>query len=156
VRYDGRNKLNNQVLALCEAFNCIAICPEYAIGLGIPRAPINIIQVENRYRVKGSATPDLDVTEELIDYANHIRDSQPQICGYVFKSRSPSCGLQSTPFFNEKGSHLGDTDGIFCSRIRCLFPGLPVTEETHLEEEQTVKQFQDAVIQYAKEHGVVD
>ncbi|MGD8567728.1 MAG: DUF523 domain-containing protein [Gammaproteobacteria bacterium] len=156
VRYDGQNRQHDHVMALCENFTCIAICPEYAIGLGIPRAPINIIKVtDNHYRVKGSANPHLDVTEELVDYADHIHQSMPEICGYIFKSRSPSCGVASTPYFDPDGNQLGVMDGIYSGRIKQLAPTLPIVEEVQLTDKENQKAFEDAVRQYAVSHGMI-
>jgi uncharacterized protein YbbK (DUF523 family) len=155
VRYDGQNRQHDSVLALCENFTCIAICPEYAIGLGIPRAPINIIEIaRDRYRVKGSANPHLDVTDELVDYADHIHQSIPEICGYIFKSRSPSCGVASTPYFDPDGNQLGVTDGIYSRRIKQLAPNLPIVEEVQLTDGKNQKAFEDAVRSYAANHGI--
>lgn len=155
VRYDGQNRQHDSVTALCENFSCVAICPEYAIGLGIPRAPINIIEVTaERLRVKSSANPHLDVTDELVDYADHIQQSIPEICGYVFKCRSPSCGVGSTPYFDSDGNQLGIMDGVFSGRIKQLAPALPIMEETQLADKGNRKAFEDAVRAYAARRGI--
>ena len=157
VRYDGQNKRHDLVLALCDDFHCVAICPELAIGLGVPRMPVNIIQTGHQQRVRGSADGQLDVTDQLMDYADHINDSMPEICGYIFKSRSPSCGVQSTPCFDEHEKQIGVTSGIYSGRIIQRVPDLPVVEETQLTSESDVKDFANAVRTYwAAKHGVMD
>ena len=151
VRYDGRDRKNNNVLKLCEQFECVAICPEYAIGLGIPRPPINIVQIGSELRVRGIANPNHDMTDALQEYAETICESIPNLCGYIFKARSPSCGVNSTPFFSETGSELGVTSGIYSSRIQQRLDKLPVIEEKQLTTEDDIELFIESVYAYAKE-----
>ena len=152
VRYDGQHREHKNVLALCEQFHCMAICPEYAIGLGIPRAPINIIQIDSEKRVRGIENPNHDVTDALQEYADSIYESIPNLCGYVFKARSPSCGVNSTPFFSDSGNEIGITSGIFSSRIQQRLRNLPIVEETQLASTEDIQRFIDAVVTYAREH----
>ena len=149
VRYDGQDRKHSHVLKLCEQFHCIAICPEYAIGLGIPRAPINIVQIDSEKRARGVENPKLDVTESLMDYADSIYESIPKLCGYIFKARSPSCGVNSTPFFSETGVELGVASGIYSYGIQQRLPNLPVIEETELKSDEDIQRFIKAVDAYA-------
>ncbi|WP_455219020.1 DUF523 domain-containing protein [Kaarinaea lacus] len=149
VRYDGQDRKNKNVLKLCEQFHCIAICPEYAIGLGIPREPINVVLTGSDKRVRGIENPNHDVTEALQEYADSIHESIPTLCGYVFKSRSPSCGVNSTPFFSETGTELGIDSGIYSSQIKQRRQDLPIVEETQLTTGEDIQRFIDAVNTYA-------
>lgn len=149
VRYDGQDREHKYVLKLCEQFHCVAICPEYAIGLGIPRAPINIVQIGSEKRVRGIENPNHDVTDALQEYADSIHDSIPTLCGYVFKARSPSCGVNSTPFFSETGTELGIDSGIYSSQIKQRLKDLPIIEETQLTSDEDIQRFVDAVNIYA-------
>ncbi|WP_455367057.1 DUF523 domain-containing protein, partial [Kaarinaea lacus] len=63
VRYDGQGKKHSYVLKLCEQFTCIAICPEYAIDLGVPRPPLHLVQLTNGIHARGIANPKQDVTD---------------------------------------------------------------------------------------------
>ena len=152
VRYDGQDRKNSKVLKLCEQFDCVAICPEYAIGLGIPRAPINVVQIGSQLRVRGIANPNHDMTDSLLEYADSICESIPNLCGYIFKSRSPSCGISSTPFYNESGIELGKTNGIYADRVQQLYK-LPIVEETQLDTDEDIQQFIDAVYTYAEKQS---
>ncbi|MEJ2181564.1 MAG: DUF523 domain-containing protein [Gammaproteobacteria bacterium] len=152
VRYDGQDRKDDHVLKLCEQFHCIAICPEYAIGLGVPRAPIKIIQFDSGKRVRGAENQKLDVTDPLMEYADSIYESIPHLCGYIFKARSPSCGVNSTPYFSENGTDLGVTSGVYSNRIQQQFHNLPVIEDSELKTDNDIQGFIDAVNNYAKEH----
>jgi uncharacterized protein YbgA (DUF1722 family) len=55
------------------------------------------------------------------------------IDGYIFKARSPSCGVSSTPIRRQGGGKRKGT-GLFAARIMHQLPLLPVVEETVLED----------------------
>lgn len=55
------------------------------------------------------------------------------LSGFVFKSRSPSCGLNSTPVFIEGQVVELHSRGIFARYVTRNFPGLPVIEECDFE-----------------------
>lgn len=151
VRYDGKNKKLDVINQLCDLFDCIAICPESEIGLGIPRPPLNIVKINNSFRVRGRTNPAFDVTDALQKHAQHIVCCHRDICGYVFKSRSPSCGVYSTPWRRISKEETGLTSGIFSAQIRELLPSLPVIEETQLENSEHLNEFVNAVRRYAEE-----
>ncbi len=149
VRYDGRDKLHQKVMMLCNQFDCIAICPEVAIGLGVPRPPVNLVQVGQNMRVRSTDNPEHDMTEDLINYADTVCKTMPDLCGYIFKARSPSCGIQSSPYLNQSGEQLGKTSGVFSKHLLQAWMNLPVIEETQLENEMELKCFLAAVEKYA-------
>lgn len=150
VRYDGQDKKHSNVLKLCEQFHCVAICPEYAIDLGVPRAPLHLVQLASGIHARGIANPQQDVTAALTEYANEVHASMPQLCGYVFKARSPSCGINSTPLVNATGlQQLGTTSGIYSARIQQLAAELPIVEEIQLNDENDVNRFIAEVVAYA-------
>jgi len=150
VRYDGKNKDNQVIQNICSVLECIPLCPEEGIGLGIPRPPLQIVRIKNDFRARGKTNPGFDVTDRLGHYANNIVSRHPDICGYIFKARSPSCGINSTPWRNISGDDTGLTSGIYSDRISTLLPSLPVIEETQLANEASVKIFMDAVRKYAE------
>lgn len=150
VRYDGSNKKNDHVLRLCTMFNCLAICPEYSIGMGVPRSPINLVSVNGRYRARGAIDPEFDVTDLLNQFAVSIVNSNPELCGYVFKARSPSCGLDSTPWFDDDSRQQGLTSGIFSHKIHLLLPELPMIEEAQLTGNDEIEEFIVRAKNYAR------
>ena len=94
VRFDGGHKHNRyltEVLGQYMAFH--PVCPEVAIGLGIPRKPIRIVATDRGSRIQGVTNPDLDVTEALAAQADLAVAAMPDICGYLFMQNSPSCGV---------------------------------------------------------------
>lgn len=150
MRYDGNDKRSSVVeLEICGRFRCLPLCPEYAIGLGVPRAPIQVVRHANEIRVLGVSNNGIDVTTLLQKYADFISSTLPQICGYVFKARSPSCGLHDTPIFDLNGSEIDKGRGAYASRILDRLGDLPVIDEIQLEDSQLRTDFMNKVERYA-------
>jgi len=151
VRYDGAHKKNEYVLKLCDRFDCVALCPEISIGLGVPRLPIQLHKHAGEFKALMSDPAQTDVTRALQQYARSLTIAEPLLAGYVFKARSPSCGVGSTPWL-ERATSLpgGSTDGIFSHEILQLWPMLPVLEESQLNCENDLEIFSRRVNDYAK------
>jgi uncharacterized protein YbbK (DUF523 family)/uncharacterized protein YbgA (DUF1722 family) len=130
VRYNGRHKLDSFISgALAKAVELKPVCPEVDIGLGVPREPIQLTRTDTGTRLVG-VDSGTDLTAAMKSYAE-ARAAELDaagICGYVLKSRSPSCGLRSVPV--EGGE---DTSGLFASVLSERCPLLPMVEETGLE-----------------------
>ena len=120
----------------------MAICPEAKIGLGVPRPPLIMVKINESFRIRGRTNPSYDVTLPLQDIAKQVIHSQSDnICGYVFKARSPSCGINSTPWFDERGKEMGKASGIFSEQMKKDLPDLPMIEETQLEDSEDLVSF---------------
>jgi uncharacterized protein YbbK (DUF523 family) len=150
VRYDGSHKKHTKVAKLCNIFECIAICPETNIGLGVPRAPLKMVKVNNSFHIRGRTNPNLDVTYSLQKFAKQVPHIHQDICGYVFKARSPSCGVGNTPWFDESGKEMGIANGIFSEQIKKTLPHLPIIEETQLEDPEGLDNFVAQVKSYSE------
>lgn len=132
VRYDGGHKQNHYILdTLGEYFDFRAFCPEVAIGLGIPRPPIRLINEDNRVQAVGVKDETLRVTDQLIDVANEQSDWQQSMCGYIVKKGSPSCGMERVKIYNN-GIPNQFGSGLYTQTLMQNFPNLPVEEEGRL------------------------
>lgn len=150
VRYDGGNKDNPIVHILCKNFDCVYICPESAIGLGIPRPPINIIKTKTGFEARGKTNPQLDITRQLRSYAQKTIAAHGELCGYIFKSRSPSCGVNSTPWKETGNNTEGFTSGIYSAEFQRLNPELPMIEEYQLGQPEILENFIRQVKRYSR------
>lgn len=150
VRYDGTHKQQDYVTTkICTTFHCIPICPEIGIGLGVPRTPIQLVNIGGGIHARQVTADKTDVTEALLQYADSVSVTYPLICGCIFKSRSPSCGVNSTPVTDVAENMIGKSSGIYSGRWQALFPDMPVLEESALNEEKSVTQFIKRVNIYA-------
>ena len=130
VRYDGDSKANTIVIErLGDLFELLPLCPEVEAGLSVPRPPVQLTGSIDHPRMTGRNDPGLDVTDRMQAYCNSRPAELDQLSGFVFKSRSPSCGLYSTPVFIE-GECISETSrGLFARAMTTTFPELPVIED---------------------------
>ena len=135
VRYDGRDKFSalvaEQIAPHCRL---LPFCPEAVAGMGIPRPPVNLIHTIDGVRAVGREAPYRDVTDRLHTVAQAFANSYPQLCGFILQSRSPSCGLGSTPVYDSSQQQILDPNGsgVFARQLRLRFPDLPLLEDTEL------------------------
>jgi uncharacterized protein YbbK (DUF523 family)/uncharacterized protein YbgA (DUF1722 family) len=130
VRYDGGHK---RLDALLEEFRGKVewrpVCPEVEMGLGVPRETIQLERRADGIRLI-AATTRRDLTGPMRQWAASRLASlaEERLCGYVFKARSPSCGLDSTPAAGGEGR----SSGLFAALFRERFPSIPLAEEEDL------------------------
>jgi uncharacterized protein YbbK (DUF523 family) len=154
VRYDGGHKFDPLInTQLAELFEFRPCCPEVAIGLGVPREPIQLIRTDRGIRVRGIHHPDIDVTRRLRDAGSRIAAASADIGGYIFKARSPSCGVAGVTIWTEQGMQDGlDGTGAFAAALIGARPGLPVTDELRLQDPLLREHFIDAVFAWYRSH----
>ena len=151
VRYDGDSKANSIVIdRLGDLFELVPVCPEVEAGLAVPRPPVQLSGSIDHPRMTGRDQPGLDITELMQGYCNSRAARLDQLCGFVFKSRSPSCGLNSTPVFVDGNCVTESSRGLFARAITSTYPNLPVIEETDLESTNSYEQFIESVFRYMK------
>ncbi len=142
VRYDGAHKALGAACGLLdEHFALIRVCPEVAIGLGVPRPPLQLVEQNGAVRVLGVDDRDRDVTDALAACAaDTLRHHQP-FAGYVFKSRSPSCGLYSVPVHRLQGAANNAGRGAYADALLQRCPDLPALEEEALANAHALERF---------------
>ena len=142
VRYDGQSKANRIILdELEQLFEFIPVCPEVEAGLSIPRPPVQLSDSIEEPRLRGRDNPSIDITQQMLDYCQIKPGELDELAGFIFKSRSPSCGLNSTPVFINGQCVTDISRGIFARAMCARYPALTVIEETDLEDEALLRQF---------------
>lgn len=151
VRYDGGHKRDPYITdILSHYFDLTPVCPEAGVGLGIPRPPIRLVQVNDQVRSLGIDDSTLDPTEKLNAYGHATAARLQHICGYILKSRSPSCGVNSTSIYNKSGHLLGTGSGIFARALMESDPLMPVEEEGRLGDPLLRENFLERVSVYSR------
>jgi len=155
VRYDGEIKTYADICQhLQQYFELIPVCPEVEIGLGVPRPAVQLSGDISHPRMTGRDDPQLDLTDPMRDYCKHKPLQLNHICGYIFKSKSPSCGLKNIPVFNSGKILATDHRGLFAQTIVERWPNLPVSEEIDLHTyEQRVQFIALAMNYYRTQHN---
>jgi len=132
VRFDGGHKHDSYITGtLGQYFEFHPFCPEVAIGLGVPRPTLHLENIEGKVRCVGVKDPEHDVTERLRDYADQLKDRYAELCGYILKKGSPSCGMERVKVYTGVQSRPEGV-GIFAEAMMRLNPLLPVEEEGRL------------------------
>lgn len=147
VRYDGGHRRQPALLdEFAGLVEWIASCPEAELGLGVPR---ETIQIELHGGSLQLMTRDTrrDITASMRDWALRRAEdlAARNISGYVFKARSPSCGVGSVAVVG------GDPDGtgFFAAELIRRLPNLPVAEEDQLATHPARQAFLEQVRRYA-------
>ncbi len=137
VRYDGGHKRDAFVVnELSGYFDFTPYCPEVAAGLGTPRPPIRLVGDDpDSPRAVGVRDDALDVTERLEDYALSAMTTVDDLCGFILKKDSPSCGMERVKLY-PVGGGAGQrvASGIFARVLQQTHPALPVEEEGRLND----------------------
>lgn len=150
VRFDSGHKKNGYVTGvLKDYFEFIPFCPEVEIGLGIPREPIRLVTINDEVRCKGTKNDDLDVTDALHNIAEKQKAWHEELCGYILKRDSPSCGMERVKVYN-KGMPTKKGVGIYTKKMIENFPSLPMEEEGRLEDVHLRENFIGRVYIYAR------
>jgi uncharacterized protein YbgA (DUF1722 family)/uncharacterized protein YbbK (DUF523 family) len=150
VRHDGGHKRDRFLTdVLADYFRFQRICPEAAIGMGVPRPAIRLVGDPERPRALGRNDPGLDVTQRLEEYARNEADSLSHLSGFILKKDSPSCGMQRVKVYPERGGPASRSgQGIFARILMEQHPLLPVEEEGRLNDAVLRENFINRVYVY--------
>ena len=155
VRYDGGHKLDRRVaLPLGRLFEWIPVCPEVELGLGVPRETLRLEGDPRRPRLVFERAR-RDITSRMRAWSRRRLDRPDllDLCGYILKSRSPTCGLRSVPVHSAGrpgGPPARDGSGVFARALTTRFPGLPVEEEDALHDTRRRERFVRRVLAYRR------
>ncbi len=148
VRYDGASKPSHIVIEQLGAqFELTPVCPEIEAGLTVPRPPVQLTGPVEQPRMTGRDDPQLDVTETLLAFCEMRIPQLAGLSGFIFKSRSPSCGLGSAPLFIEGECVTETMNGVFATALLKRYPQLPVIDERALNDAKLQRQFISQVMQ---------
>ena len=132
VRFDKGHKHNSYITGtLGNYFRFKPFCPEMAIGLGTPRETLRLVEAEDGVRCVGTKTSTIDVTDALHEMAQQQRDWHEDLCGYILKKDSPSCGMERVKVYKKSVPERSGV-GIYANVLLQNFPNLPVEEEGRL------------------------
>lgn len=156
VRFDGGHKRHSYITGtLGQYFEFVPVCPEAAVGLGIPRQPIRLVKTDTGIRSLGTKDPSLDPTDDLAAYGVETAARLPDISGYILKNNSPSCGMERVRVYNEKDMPERNGRGIFAAAFMAERPLLPVEEEGRLGDPVLRENFIERVFVYKRWQGLM-
>lgn len=152
VRYDGGHQQDRYLTdTLGRWFDWVPVCPEVEYGLPIPREAMRL--------VGDPANPRLVTIKSGVDHtAGMLAWAQGRLaalageglCGFIFKSRSPSSGMAAVKVYNESGMAVKKGVGIFAGALMKRFPLLPVEEDGRLNDPLLRENFIERVFVYRR------
>lgn len=138
VRYDGQASNDSFISKeLSQYFELIPYCPE-TILWGSPREAIRLVEEkEGEIKVVTSTKNPVEVTKQLRDISKVVAQEayEDELCGFVLKSKSPTCGLDKVKVYkplNAPSEKKGV--GLFASELKKIYPYLPIEEEGRLND----------------------
>ncbi|MEJ2684129.1 MAG: DUF523 and DUF1722 domain-containing protein [Candidatus Sulfobium sp.] len=136
VRYDGGHKLDHYLADTMGRFvEWVPVCPEVESGLPVPREAMRLVGSPNAPRIVTVLTGK-DHTGLITAWVERKLSELQEagLCGFVFKSGSPSCGIRDVEMYGPAGvlSHKGA--GIFGRAFIERFPLLPAEDDGRLND----------------------
>ncbi len=143
VRYDGGHKLDGFLTdTLGQYIEYVPVCPEVECGLGVPRESMHLEGNPDSPRLVTIRTKQ-DMTDCMVQWAQKrvIDLEKKDLCGFIFKSDSPSSGMERIRVYNEKGIPVKKGVGIFARIFMDHFSLLPVEDEGRLHDPELRENF---------------
>lgn len=156
VRYDGGHKLDRYLRdILGRHVNFVPVCPEVECGMGVPREAVRLVSTNHGIRLVTRET-NVDMTDRMRSWmAGRIKElSALPLCGFIFKSRSPSSGLMRIKVYTDKGVR-NDGTGIFAKGVTERFPYLPVEDDGRLNDDKLRENFIERVFVMHRWHELL-
>jgi uncharacterized protein YbgA (DUF1722 family)/uncharacterized protein YbbK (DUF523 family) len=153
VRFNGGHKRYRFLTdELGPHVDWVPYCPEVSIGLGTPREPIRLT-ADGRL-VNRDGTADHTAAMAALPLPAPAPDGTG-LDGYVFKAKSPSCGIRAIPRYREDGvaaDHSGR--GLYAARVLSVFPLLAVEDEGRLNDPGLREAFVERIFATARLRGL--
>lgn len=152
VRFDGGHKRDRFLVDLLGAFvEWVAVCPEVEAGMGIPRPAMRLVREGENVRML-EISSGRDRTSEMQEFAdrrvNALRDLE--LCGYVLKKDSPSCGMTRVKVYRDRGMPKREGTGLYASALVQAYPNLPLEDEGRLNDPILRENFIENVFAYRR------
>ncbi len=147
VRYDGGHKLDRFLTGTLGRFvDFIPVCPEVEAGLGVPRESMRLEGDPRQPRLMTTRTR-VDLADRMLAWAGaRVEElAREELDGFIFKSGSPSCGLERVPIHHEGGAPAGTGIGLFARAFRERFPLRPARDERRLRDPGRRENFIEAL-----------
>ncbi|MDH2429640.1 DUF523 and DUF1722 domain-containing protein [Sphaerisporangium sp. TRM90804] len=155
VRFNGGHSRDRFLSnALGGHVDWVPVCPEIEIGLGSPREPVRLERSPCGVRLMSRRTR-RDLTAPMLELAA-TRAGALDVDGYVFKSKSPTCGTHGIPVHGEGTSVDRHGRGMFAEVIMESHPLLPVEDEGRLHDDVLREAFVERIFAHARLRAFLD
>lgn len=158
VRYDGGHKLDRFLRdTLGQYVEYVPVCPEVECGLGIPREAMHLEGDPEAPRLITTRTR-RDVTDRMLTWGHRrvVELEDEGLCGFIFKSNSPSSGMERVKITNQSGMPRKVGRGVFAGIFMKHFPSLPAEEEGRLHDPALRENFIERMFALKRWREMVD
>ena len=147
VRFDGGHKRDSFLTeTLGRYVDYVPVCPEVEIGLPTPRDTLRLTGTADEQRLVFSKSGE-DITERMTGWAKHRLKAleKEQLSGFIFKSKSPSSGMERVKLYDRNGIPNKSGVGLFARAFMQHFPLLPVEEDGRLHDPKLRENFIETI-----------
>jgi uncharacterized protein YbgA (DUF1722 family)/uncharacterized protein YbbK (DUF523 family) len=168
VRYDGGHKHDRFLTQTLGAYvTYYPVCPEVECGLTVPREAMRLVGDPQNPRLMTRKTG-IDHTDQMVAWAEkRVKELENEnLCGFIFKSKSPSSGMQRVKVYSDSGMPALKGVGLFARIFMDHFPLVPVEEEgrlhdpilreTFIEQIFTMRRWRETISKNKNLKGLID
>jgi len=152
VRFDGGHKHDKYITnTLGQYFDFVPVCPEVECGLPVPREAMRLVgKVESPHLITNKSG--IDHTERMNAWAHkRVQELEKEdLCGFIFKSKSPSSGMERVKVYDTNNVPRAIGVGLFARIFKEHFPLLPMEEEGRLHDIKLRENFIESVFVYRR------
>ena len=157
VRFDGGHKHDRYITGtLGNFFDFIPVCPEVECGLPVPRESMRLVGDPEHPRLLTSRSG-VEHTDRMNEWAQRrvAELAADDLCGFIFKSKSPSSGMERVKVYDKNNVPRAVGVGLFARKFKEAFPLIPVEEEGRLNDMGLRENFIESVFVYRRWRSVV-
>ena len=147
VRFDGGHKRDHFLTDTFGKFvDWVPVCPEVECGLPLPRESLRLTGDPETPRLVTTRT-NVDMTAQMQRWARtRLKQLEAEeLVGFIFKSKSPSSGMERVKVYGSSGMPRKVGVGIFARAFMDAFPLTPVEEEGRLHDADIRENFIERV-----------
>jgi uncharacterized protein YbbK (DUF523 family) len=158
VRFDGGHKHDRYITGtLGIYFEFVPVCPEVEYGLPVPRESMRLVGDPESPSLITNKTK-VDHTERMNNWAEkRVRQlAEEELCGFIFKSKSPSSGMERVKVYDKNNVPRSVGVGLFARVFKEHFPLLPMEEEGRLHDIVLRENFIESVFLYRRWRNILE
>jgi uncharacterized protein YbgA (DUF1722 family)/uncharacterized protein YbbK (DUF523 family) len=147
VRYNGGHSRDSFITdTLGKYVSFVPVCPEVECGFSTPRPALRLVGNPASPRLVITQTGE-DQTERMLTWCSgKLRELEAEhLCGFIFKSRSPSSGMSGVKVYTEEGMPGKRGSGLFAKSFMDHFPFMPTEDEGRLNDPKLREGFIEAI-----------
>jgi uncharacterized protein YbgA (DUF1722 family)/uncharacterized protein YbbK (DUF523 family) len=159
VRYNGGHLSDSFLMGtLANYVEWVTVCPEFEVGMGVPREEIRLVGSPDQPRLIGSRS-ETDHTISMNKWAANRTSmlADQNLDGFVLTANSPSCGLARVRVYQHKGSPaVKQGTGVFARALIEGIPDLPVEENGRLHDPRLRENFVERIFIRRRWHQMLE